>query len=194
MIENGPATTDEMILAFLQAELPSPRFGPTYAECLRLLGVDNHIVTQANLNDPRENRLREQLLTNVRGYGTNRYLFTGFPADVTWRHVTMAPHEVGNLHYANEPSWVRLSAPTRRVATAAQNLTSANGKDYENIMAVASALQRGVTFPALIGATADGDPIVLMEGHTRATAYVITNTAARLILATSPHMTQWHYW
>lgn len=194
MIENGPATTDEMILAFLQAELPSPRFGPTYAEWLRHLGVDHRLVTQPNLDDAGENRIREQLLTAVRGYGTKTHLFTRFPADVTWRHVTLAPDEVGPLHYANEPSWVRLSAPSRRVAAGAQNLTPAAGKDYENIMAVAKAIQDGMLFPPLIGATMNDNPIVLMEGHTRATAYVITNSAARLILGTSRYMTQWHYW
>jgi hypothetical protein len=194
MIENGPATTDEMILAFLQAEVPSPNFGHLYAQWLRHFGCDDRIVTQPNLHDHGENRIRAQLLTNVRGYGTNEYLFTGFPADVTWRHVTLAAQEVAALQYANEPTWARLSVHTRRVHIGAQHLTPDMGKASENIMAVANAIQRGEIFPALIAVTNAGDPIVLLEGHTRATAYALTNSPAHLILGTSPHIRNWRYW
>jgi hypothetical protein len=68
MIDNGPATEDDMILAFLQAELPPPRFGPSYGECLRRFGRGPRIITNPDLANASENTIRKTLLTNVRAY------------------------------------------------------------------------------------------------------------------------------
>jgi hypothetical protein len=54
--------------------------------------------------------------------------------------------------------------------------------------------QQGATFPSLIAATNGDGPLVLIEGHTRATAYAITNSPADVIIGTSPDMTNWKYW
>jgi hypothetical protein len=193
VIDNGPATEDEMILAFLRAELLSPRFGPHYAQLLRLLRNDERLVTQADLADPREDLVRKQLLAGIRGYGTNTFLFAGFPPDVQWRHITLTPSEVGDLHYANEPTWLALSAYTRRITIGAQNVTT-NPAVSANVLAVTQAIQRGTGFPPLIAATTGTGPFVLIEGHTRATAYAITSNPADLILGTSPNMIRWRYW
>ena len=80
MIDNGPATEEEMILAFLQAELPSPRFGKIYGECLRRVGLGPEIITNPDLNNAMDNLVRKTLLTTVRGYGTRTLAITAQPA------------------------------------------------------------------------------------------------------------------
>jgi hypothetical protein len=86
-----------MNLAFLQAELPSPRFGAAYAQKVQMLRCDQRIITQTDLTNARENLLRKRLLMNVRGYTNKTSLFAGFPADVPWRHVILTPEEAGSL-------------------------------------------------------------------------------------------------
>jgi hypothetical protein len=47
MIELGPATEDEMVLAFLRAEVESSRFGGPYQNCfdqLEKLGIDQKLL------------------------------------------------------------------------------------------------------------------------------------------------------
>jgi hypothetical protein len=64
-----------------------------------------------------------------------------------------------------------------------------------SVRAVVNAIQQGTVSPPLIAATTTGNgPLVLIEGHTRATAYAITKSSANLIVGTSPHFTNWHYW
>ncbi len=48
------ATLDDVVAAWLQAEIGSPRFG----HHLRIADVDRRIIERPDLNDPAENSLR----------------------------------------------------------------------------------------------------------------------------------------
>jgi hypothetical protein len=126
MIETGPASEHEMVLAFLRAEIDSPRFGGHHVWALNQVGCDRSIIDRADLTNENQNIARKQVLAAVRGYGTNAWLFRGFPVDVRWRRVTLEPHDFKKLLYANEETWIRLSDGTRLVSTGAQNV--ADGK------------------------------------------------------------------
>jgi hypothetical protein len=79
MIELGPTTEDAMILAFLRAEVNSPRFGSVVQHWLGLLRSDRGLIDNADLADAAQNAIRKELLGGVRGYGKDAYLFRGFP-------------------------------------------------------------------------------------------------------------------
>lgn len=79
MQELGPATEHEMVLAFLQAEVDSPRWTHLYAAMLQQLGATRDLVDHADLTRDEENLRRIQLLAGVRGYRMNAALFRGFP-------------------------------------------------------------------------------------------------------------------
>jgi hypothetical protein len=71
--------------------------------------------------------------------------------------------------------------------------TSASGLPTQNtqqIGAIAQALRTGRRFPELIAAQADDGTLILIEGHSRATAYVIEHLAGDVegLIASSPSM------
>jgi hypothetical protein len=176
MREAGSVAEDEVVLAFLKAEIDSPRFGPIYVDILQNSELDRTaLIERANLSSDADNRTRLELLKTVRGYRADAYLFRNFPADTRWRRVDLTPVDVGNLKYANFPTWTKLSGGTRLVADGARNIdriqTAENAN--ANIKAVAKAVAAGQRYPELITVEASDGALILVEGHTRATAYVV---------------------
>jgi hypothetical protein len=96
MIEVRPVTVDEMVLAFVRAEIESPTDrGKALIHALAQLHEERaQLIDRANLTDERQNRARRSLLGAARGYGQNLYLFRNFPYDTAWRLVTVTPAEV----------------------------------------------------------------------------------------------------
>jgi hypothetical protein len=117
VIMTSPATEDEMVLAFLKAEIDSPRFGSRYRTILANSGLDRRsVIENADLRSEQGKLIRRELLKLVRGYGTGQALFRGFPHNVQWRRVLLDQTDLSKLKYANEPSWVALSSGTRLVS------------------------------------------------------------------------------
>src|SRR4051794_3929401 len=107
MIELGAASEDEVVLAFLRAEIDSPKWGQHYLGALRDLHLDRvSLIDAAGLADVRASCTRKVVLGAVRGYGFNGALFTGFPRDTTWRRVQV---ELSDFHrlkcISNDERW-----------------------------------------------------------------------------------------
>ena len=98
MIELGAATTDQMVLCFLKAEIDSHRQSK-YMLALKAYLPDRSLIDNADLSDPEANRSRAMILGAVRGYGHGVYLFEGSPSDVKWRRVSIAPDDFGRIKY-----------------------------------------------------------------------------------------------
>jgi hypothetical protein len=125
MIDLRPATEDDVVLAFLQAEIDSSRFGSTYQSILANSGLDGgSVIDNPDRNSEQSNRIRRELLTLVCGYGASQFLFTGFPIDVTWRRLALEQTDLPKLKYAKCPPWVELSSGTRLVIEGATNIGS----------------------------------------------------------------------
>lgn len=164
----GPATEDEMILAFLRAEVHSHRFKEAARSSL---GHDLSLVSEPRLDDPGQNFARKNALSAYRGYGRDEWLFAAFPADVEWQHVLVGHEELGGLRYASCEPWFAMSRGTLEVSMGAANV--AQFPDiHANVMAIEKALASGQSFPELIlAAESLNAQHVLVEGHSRATAY-----------------------
>src|SRR5438445_2618632 len=123
MEELGPATGHEMVLAFVQAEVDSHRFGHLVAGALQQMGLTRALIDHANLTNDTENMQRRELLGRTRGYLTNRTnysLFINFPDDIKWRRVRLESDDFKLLRYCTgAPDHIRLSGDTRRVVDAA---------------------------------------------------------------------------
>jgi len=199
MVDLGPATEHEMVLAFLRAEVDSSRFGKYYqgaVDGLTESGLGRGtLLDSADLRSDQHNAIRKAILSGVRGYGVGQRLFVNFPSDVTWRRVTLGPEDFGKLMYANWDGWIKLSGGTRRVIDGAANIYSVDLGDGTNdlILAMAADLKAGRTFPQLIAAAGENGNVILIEGHARATAYVLANSPERIecILGASPTMRNW---
>src|SRR6266436_4649619 len=101
MIDLGPVTEHDMILAFLQAEVDSARFGSLYQNCfdqLKQIGFNRQLLVDTpNLQSGQQNVIRMEILKAVRGYGANQLLYRCFPSDVTWRRVALEQIDLSKL-------------------------------------------------------------------------------------------------
>jgi hypothetical protein len=202
MIDVGPSTEHEMVLAFIRAELDSARFGAHYQSCFAQLkerGVDRQMLVDApSLLSAQQNAIRKEILKAVRGYGAGQFLFAGFPIDVTWRRVALGQADLPKLKYAKCPPWVELSGGTRFVIEGAKHIGSDTPAEDAavNIRAVAEDLKRGKRYAELIGVDGQSGDIILMEGHTRATAYAVAQLPDRIdcLVGSSPLMNRWAFY
>ena len=162
----------EMILAFLQGEIQSERFGEKLKQIMAEVGIDEDIVLQANLHNPEENVIRKQLLARHRGY-PDRDMFERFPERMKWRYVRFAAEDIEHINYIDYSYWNELSQHTSKPRKAAETIRAgieiygvANTPVWEGL----EVLQRS-QFPPVILITANDAEFLIIEGHSRMTVY-----------------------
>jgi len=196
VIELGPARECDMVLAFLEAEISSPRFSKWLLQILQTNGLTpDELIHKANLEDPQQNAIRREILQRLRGFGADSYLFSGFPSEVQWQLVEIQKSDHARLKFANEANWVRLTAGSRMVTDLAERVTRGEAPDdpAEHVRAVQKALVDGLSLPPIVLVLGDDSELILVEGHCRATAYVGLKWVAgiRALLGSSPLMRRW---
>lgn len=199
MIDRGPATEQDMLLAFLRAEVESPRFGEAYRSILSRGYLDReHLLDRPDTTDEKQNRYRREMLKAIRGYGAGQLLFAGFPDDVRWQRVDLETGDFERMLYARFPTWLELSGGSRRVGDGVANLDTVAAAENANanVRALAARLVAGATFPELILVEAADDTLVLVEGHARATAQVLAGHTTRVpaLVGRSQHMAGWAFY
>ncbi|MBZ5640836.1 MAG: hypothetical protein LAO51_19025 [Acidobacteriia bacterium] len=199
MNERGSATENEMISAFLRAEMDSPKLGNVYRGYMTWCGLNRKsLIDQADLADAKANHTRAKMLTAIQGYRANRGLFKGFPADVQWRRVELTHLELGRLKYSNFPRWITLNGGSRSVVDRARSIETdlTVEKVKDRIKAVAEKVRQGHYFPGLIVVEADSLDLILVDGHIRATAYVQAEPSneIELLVGSSSLLKHWAYY
>jgi hypothetical protein len=104
-----PASEDDMVAAFLAGEAASPRYGAQIREILAGLGQPRSLVEQPDTRDNAANAMRRKVLAGHRGYPAGG-MFTGMPADVTWRQAALTAAELATVRYLDWPYWTEFSA------------------------------------------------------------------------------------
>lgn len=202
MIDVVPISESEMVLAFLRSEIDSPRFQGACIAALRYLNTTREaLIDNADLSDVNQNQQRAFVLSCGRGYGRGALLFMGFPPDVAWRRCTADIVEMADLRYANYETLRQLSGGTRLVRDGAMRaldgtlpLSEEVRTMIEGIHVVVAGVHAGRQYPEIIGLQQEGSPqVVLLEGHTRATAYVIAGApqTVSVLIGTSAQMRHW---
>jgi hypothetical protein len=167
----------EMIALFLSGELASDLYGPGIRALLERDGVPASIVTCPDLADENENRERLRLLTAHRGYGNRTEIFGDFPDDVRWEWMAMTPAELAAVRYIDYSYWIELSGGTRLAADAVPRIRAGVtpfGVPNEGLLSLADAIAAGARLPPLIlVTTGPGGPLMVLEGHTRLTGYML---------------------
>jgi len=202
MLLIGQATEHKMVLAFLKAEIDSPRYEQVYRQKISALGFSQtQLIESADLHNDHQNMERIKLLGEVRGYGANSYLFHGFPNDVSWQRVRLEQPEIARLKYAKHYTWIILSNGTRLVRDGASNIDKIQVPDVnctinENVKKVVAGIQNGKSYSELIAVSGFDDDLILIEGHTRATAYVLSKYTqpVTLLVGTSARMRNWAFY
>jgi hypothetical protein len=205
MDDLGSATENQVILAWLQAEIESVSFqqylageppSPVYlAQALRA-------ARSPNLRDADQNELRRKIIVKTHGFGLGIKSFEGLANDIQWRRARVTSHEVGEMLYASgHPSWTALAPVTRKVAEGASNVGHVFSGDQTNMLVLALALRIADSnpppaLPEIICLRRPDSQLVIMEGHTRATAIMLE--AHRILQVTvfvgaSPSVANWVY-
>jgi hypothetical protein len=189
MPELGPASADEMVLAFIKGEINSPKHGQNYVDSIRGRGLDRFaLIDRADLRDVEANRDRENVLGDVRGYGRNDLLFRGFPADTTWQRGSFERSELIKLKYINSGDWPEL--PGGRLV----HLGFEAAKDISGVRRTVERVQAGEPIGDLILVDDLRGHFVVLDGNHRATALLAAGAGkVRALIGTSPAMRQWHF-
>jgi hypothetical protein len=116
----------------------------------------------------------------------------------------MTPTELGTVRYANYPTWVQLSGTSRLVREGAANVHEIDipegGRTLnESVLAIAAAIDGGKVLDELICAAIDdaASGLVLIEGHARATAYLIAKKPPAevvMLVGWSAGMVNWRWY
>ena len=170
------SSEDEMILEFLKAEYSSVRFSGTLAASMKRLGMTEKLITDADLCVDAENRQRQKLLGDFRGYGEERELFERFPKVSEWTLCRFSGNDLEHIRYIDYSYWNELSKGTRKPLVAAETIrhgTEIFGVSNEGFLRAAEYIKNGGTFPKLFFLTADYESLVIVEGHQRITAYAL---------------------
>jgi hypothetical protein len=170
-----PIGEDEMIAAFLRAEIDSGRYGAKLRELLARDGHDAAVLRRPDLRDGEANAYRRGLLDEHRAYERRAGLFDGFPRQLEWARAALEPDEVLDILFIAWDWWFDLSGGTRRPRDAARRIRAGelSGMSVDGQEPVAAAL-RIPGGPELIAVTVpEREPLVLVEGHYRLTAYAL---------------------
>ncbi len=199
-----PSSEAEMIAEFLRQEYAHhERYGVRLDECLRLESVPGRRITHPDLDDPAANADRRRVFARYRGYGAGGYSYlTDFPATgVAWNWVALTPAELLQSKYIGYPgsTWMELSGGTRDPTVAARRIGAgykASDPSTRLFIDLAAKLRAGLTVPPVMLVSADdGETRVILEGHTRITAYALAPEAipreVAVILGVSPDIANW---
>jgi hypothetical protein len=176
----GEATEDQVILAWLQAEIESPDFQayvignpPNPAN----LSLALKAARSPDLRDQTQNDLRRQIITAAYGFGQGAGSFQGLGPDLQWRRVRLDTDEVGDLLYARQgAAWPILAPATRKVAEGASNVGHVFTGDGTNmvVLSLASGIcHSDKKVPEIITLRRPDGNLVILEGHARATAIML---------------------
>jgi hypothetical protein len=165
-----------MVAAFLKAEFSSIRFRDKLKAAMKTRGVTEMVITDPNLEDKRENQLRSQVLGDYRGYGQNREVFEGIPADLIWYKAELTGDEVGDLHYIDYNYWNELTNGTHRVSDGVASIDRGNivfNVSNDRFYTLADEILSGAhVFEAIIlWGKSKESVFTILEGNLRATAF-----------------------
>ena len=204
MEDLGAATEDQVILAWLQAEIESPDFqayvvgNPPNAANLSLA---LKAARSPDLRDQAQNDLRRQIITSAYGFGQGVGSFQGLGQDLHWRRVRLDTDEVGELFYARQgAAWPILSPVTRKVAEGATNVGHVFTGDSTNmvVLSLATGLcHSDKKVPEIIALRRPDGNLVILEGHARATAIVLEAhrfpNGVDVYVGAGPSVANWPY-
>jgi hypothetical protein len=206
MKDFGEAPDDQVVLAWLQAEIESPPFQsyligdpPKPSHLARALALARN----PDLDDADHNAERRRIIAAAHGFGRGALIFAGLDDDITWHRVRASITEVAAMLYSNRnATWTTLAPATRTVAEGASNAPLVFSGDGTNmhILSLARTICHADPAPALAELIClrlpDGG-ISVLEGHTRATAIVLEGhrlpEGVDAYIGDSPSIGNWSY-
>jgi len=206
MEDLGAVSDDNVVLAWLQAEIESPPFQayligdpPKPSHLARALALARN----PDLDNAEHNAERRRIIAAAHGFGRGALIFAGLEDDIAWRRARASIADVAAMLYSNRnATWTTLAPATRRVAEGASNAAKLFTGDDMNlhILSLARIICHADPAPELSPLLClrmpDGG-ISLLEGHTRATAIVLEGhklpQGVEAFIGESPSIKSWAY-
>ena len=206
MEDLGAVSDDNVVLAWLQAEIESPPFQaylirdpPKPSHLARALALARN----ADLDSAKNNAERRRIIAAAHGFGRGALIFAGLEDDIAWRRARASIADVAAMLYSNRnATWTTLAPATRTVAEGASNAAKLFTGDDMNlhILSLARIICHADPAPELSPLLClrmpDGG-ISLLEGHTRATAIVLEGhklpQGVEAFIGESPSIKSWAY-
>jgi hypothetical protein len=173
------SSPDEAVLVWLQAELGSTRFKDDLRKSLEKYGLSPDIITRPNLSDISDNKLRLKVLKNYRDWLEDDFYI------YKWSLAELTTDDVKALKYIDYSYWNELSDNTHIVGVAAENIKQ--GKIVFNVnnghfFDIANAAEAGVQFAPIV-VLRRKQSLEIIEGHARATGYLLASNHIKPMLA-----------
>lgn len=165
------SSSQEVVLVWLQAELESERFGEDLKKTLDKYNLSSKFITSPNLLDDNDNILRLQVLKDYRDW------FKDDVYDYTWQLAELTKDDVSTLSYIDYSYWNELSDNTHFVGAAAKNIKlikTVFDVSNKHFFDIAKAVEAGEQFSPII-LIERSDRLEIVEGHARATGYMLAN-------------------
>jgi hypothetical protein len=191
---------DEMIAAFLRAEIDSPRHGGLLMDAVNEIGVGIEVIEHPDCAVEYENEIRRAVLATYRGWGTYESVFGGLPTKtLSWWSALL---ERSGFERVEVIQWLVDEYPDAfpvRPLRDLRVLKQAAWRAGGSVASTAEALRHGARpAPPILVSTPDLERLVILEGHTRMQAYALLGEDApeviEIILGTSPDVHRWSEW
>lgn len=207
MEDLGAVSDDQVILAWLQAEIESPPFQayligdpPKPSHLSRALALARN----ADLDSAKNNAERRRIIAAAHGFGRGALIFSGLEDDISWRRARVSIAEVSEMLYSNRnATWTTLAPATRTVAEGASNAPRVFTGDDMNLhilslaRIICHAEDPEAELSDLICLRMPDGAVSLLEGHTRATAMVMEGhklpRGVDAFIGESPSINSWAY-
>lgn len=170
------ASQDEMIWAFLRGEYDSVRFGDDVRGAMQRAGCPERYLLDARLDDRQECDARRRVLADYREWGSDSGLFEHFPARIRWLLAECEARDLDFIRYIRYSYWDRLSGWTGLARQGARSVLEGReiyGVSNKAFIAGAELLRAGYAFAPIIVLGSAAPRFVLLEGHSRLTAYAL---------------------
>ena len=169
-----PANAEDVVEAWIRAEVDSSRFGPRLDELMAGHGRD-----RTALEDP---HYRLELLTEFRPGGgpedSDQIWVDGLPlSELEWWYATVTREELAEVLYIDWGFWLEVTGGSRRPRDYIRRLERADVSPA--LRDVVAAIQDRQPLPLMILVdSGPGTRTVVVEGHLRLTAYAMAAATA----------------
>ena len=168
------SSENEMVALFLYEEIKSERWVNQINKILKKENINKNIIFNPDLNDNEENRLREMVLKEFRGYN-DRKIFNNFPKNIDWNWAILDKNDILKIKYITYDYWEELTNGTRYAKDSVVNIKNnieIFGVSNNNFIKLSEYIRNGNKIDPLIilAPIEKKDNMIVLEGHARLTA------------------------
>lgn len=169
-------TEHEVTASLFKYNYDSFRFGKKLKDIIKKRGIDKKIITDPDIQNEKENKIREELMRSFNGEDIGGYLSQDFPNNIQWKLARLNKKDIKQVKYLNYSYWNELSNHKRYVIEGIKTIKKGVeifNQSNDIFFKAFEAFKKGAKFPppVLIAENKESN-LVAVDGHLRLTAYL----------------------